>query len=156
MKLLRRFAWFRGKPASRRTPDAIFLMSMLPLLGIQQSITGVRPGSIEELMSQPAVIAWTASLIIFGTVSLIGILIPPSENITGMYLEMVGRAVIAGTSTVYVVGLLASAGLYGLFPAGIVTGITLACGVRAIQLSIYLHDLRRQIDVALAALRSAD
>jgi hypothetical protein len=102
------------------------------------------------------VIAWTASLIIFGTVSLIGILIPPSENITGMYLEMVGRAVIAGTSTVYVVGLLASAGLYGLFPAGIVTGITLACGVRAIQLSIYLHDLRRQIDVALAALRSAD
>lgn len=151
MKFLSRLSWFQGTPVNRRTPDAVFLMSMLTLLGIGQAVTGVRPGSLQEFIPPLALMSWTFSLIIFGAATVIGMALPPMESIIGMYLEMVGRAVIAVTSTVYVAGLLIGVGLNGLFPAGIVTGIILACVVRATQLYLYLRRLRVAVDAALAS-----
>lgn len=83
------------------------------------------PRSVDVLLPGWMLFAWGVYLLLGGVLTITGLVIGRRQT------EKAGLLLLAGSATVYALAVLVSAGLAGLFPAGITLAFAAAFGVRA-------------------------
>jgi hypothetical protein len=103
------------------------------------------PNSIQAALPQWGVYVWAASLAFGASCVLVGLHYQRKlgrASVNGALFEQVGMALLAAPGILYAVAVLAAVKWAGLYPAGLVLGMSVACGYR-------WWDIRRQIKAYL-------
>jgi len=123
----------RLEPTSRH-PVVLFFLGLLVVSSGTIAFGAPAPGSVNEQLPKWGVYLWAAALF-FGAISILwGLKMQPligKSSVTGALLEEVGMAMLAAAGILYAVAAFATVGWSGVIPAGLVLGLSLACGYRA-------------------------
>lgn len=122
-----------------------FFLFLLVSAGLGIMFGAPPPGSIEAALPRWGVYVWAASLIMGASSILLGLRFQRRlgrQSVNGALFEQVGMALIAGPGILYAAAALAVLGISTLFPAGLILGLSFACGYR-------WWDIRRQIKAYL-------
>lgn len=129
--------------------DAIGIFAVLAIAGLAQLIT-TQPDSIRDQLTPPLADLWSATLLIFGVLGLVGTFLSRTRQIVGMGLEMASRIALGAGALTYAVAVYMSIGFpSGRFVVLTYTGIAIMMLAGAYQISRWLRLQRKAVDRAL-------
>lgn len=135
----------RLEPTSRH-PVLFFFLYFLIAAGLSVVFGAPsEPGSVQAALPAWGVYVWAASLAFGAIFVLVGLHYQRKlgrASVNGALFEQVGMALLAAPGILYAVAVLAAVKWAGLYPAGLVLGMSVACGYR-------WWDIRRQIKAYL-------
>jgi hypothetical protein len=134
----------RLEPTSRH-PVVFFFMYLLIFSAFTISLGAPAPGSVNEALPRWGVYIWAASLALGAVAILWGIRWQRRighKSVDGALLEEVGMAMLSAAGILYAAAAIAYVKWAGVIPAGLVLGLSIACGYRA-------WDIRRQVKAYL-------
>lgn len=124
-----------------RTPDTLAVLTACALAGLLLAVTRTVPGSVDDLVPRWVGLAWAVIFSASATASLVGLL--HRDQITGWFLEVFGRIVLAGAAAVYCLALTAVATSWNSTVIICLTGaIAFSSAYRARQVLRRLHEVK--------------
>lgn len=121
--------------ATRRQPHQIFLCFWCVLAGIL-FLAGIAPapGSIIRLLPTWVVWGWYLLLTAGGLIGVVGAFWPRRRIYTGLQLERASMIFLAGGTCMYMIAMIAAAGVRATGAAGFLAAWAAACVWRALQI----------------------
>lgn len=136
---LKRLAAVVFKPAARypADPRAVFILALSVFSGITALALEEGPPSLDSVLPEWAVAAWSVLLVVGSLTTLAGMMF---QSVNGIITEQIGSVVVAAATIFYSSVAFYLIGWPALQSMGIVLAWGLSCGLRWFQLQSLIND----------------
>jgi hypothetical protein len=124
--------------------DALGIFAVLALAGLTQLLT-TEPGSLRATVAPAVATGWSVSLLVFGGIGVLSMLLPRRRILLALVLELGARVSLGFGAATYAAALIDALGSAATFPAVVFGGISLMFFSGARQIRTELHHRRREM-----------